>query len=169
MDNTDALVLHYQNPKNPGKFFSSEQELRVLTGESHLELYNDSLSLKFKWVLLPCPQCSTTGKVPNAASGGSDIEFVNCSYCLAFGSYYYIESVRYLSKGCGWLMASASWFSEYAECQLVSDVLALKEEDVIRLSGLPWAAHHCALLIREATLGAFRQGFSCFIDPAYLK
>ncbi len=164
-DATDLLLEHYRQPHNWGSVPDKEVP-QYLIGITKKEADNDFLALSFKWAMLPCPECSGTGKVPNSACGSSDIEFVNCSFCHTFGSYYYIESVRHVSVGCGWLIASSSWFSEYAECKRVEELMALKEEGLIKLSGLPWVAHHCAELIREATLDALNRGFKCLVSPA---
>ena len=164
MANIDDLLPYYQKPRNWGSFEGKES--RVLIGIAKSDQYNDFLALEFKWAMLPCPECSGTGKAPNSAYGSSDIEFVNCSFCQAFGSYYYIEAVHHVSVGCGWLIAAASWFSEYVECKRVEEVMALKEEDLIRLSGLPYVGEHCASLIREATLDALILGFRCLAGPA---
>src|SRR3972149_10132913 len=115
MDNLDSLLDHYQRPRNWGSF--PDRTERVLTGIDKLECYNDFLALQFQWAMLPCSGCSGTRKVPDAASGSCDIEFVNCANCHASGSYYRIEAVRHVSVGCGWLIAVSSWFSEYAECK----------------------------------------------------
>ncbi|MDO8466788.1 MAG: iron-sulfur cluster assembly scaffold protein [bacterium] len=162
MANIDALIAHYQRPKNWGSFPDGTE--RVLTGIDKVECYNDFLALQFKWAMLPCPECSGAGKVPNAASDSEDIEFVNCANCHEFGTRYYIEAVRHVSVGCGWLIAVASWFSEYAECRRVEEIMKLTVDDIINLSGLPWAGAHCASLVRGAIRDALDPGFSCLKD-----
>lgn len=164
MNNLNLLISHYQRPRNWGSFHHKTE--RVLTGISRSDGYNDFLALQFQWATLPCSECSATGKAPNAAYGSSDIEYVNCSFCRASGFYYYVQAIRHVSVGCGWLISLASWFSEYARLGRVEDLLALHETDIVNLSGLPWIAHNCAGLIREATLDALSAGFKCLIDLA---
>ncbi len=163
-DANDLLLEHYRKPRNWGSF--PDREARILTGIAKKELYNDFLALSFKWEMLPCLECSATGKAPNSAYGSSDVEFVNCSFCLAFGSCYYIEAVKHVSIGCSWLIAASSWFSGYVEHKRVEEILSLKEADLMRLSGLPRAREHCAALMREAIFDALDRGFHCLIDPA---
>ncbi|TSC82327.1 MAG: hypothetical protein G01um101419_598 [Parcubacteria group bacterium Gr01-1014_19] len=162
MSADEELLRHYQQPKNWGSF--PEKTKSVLIGQDRSELYNDFLSLSFRWAMLPCPECFGAGKAANSAYGSSDIEFVNCSACHTFGSIYYIEAVHHVSVGCGWLIASSSWFSEYAECRRVEEIMKLKVDDIINLSGLPWAGAHCASLIVGAIKDAFELGFSCLKD-----
>ncbi len=162
MSDTEDLIRHHQQPKNWGSF--PDKTERVIHGNSHLDLYNDTLCLSFKWSMLPCPECSGTGKAPNSAYGSSDIEFVNCSACRTFGSLYYVEAVRHISVGCTWLIAASSWFSEYAAGKRVEEIMRLTREDIISLSGLPWAGEHCAILIMEAIADGLGRGFGCLIS-----
>src|SRR3989344_582393 len=111
MSKLDLLIGHHRRPKNWGSF--PDKEVRVLTGITRDARHNDFLALQFKWATLPCPECSATGKAPNSAYGSSNIELVNCSACHTFGYYHYIEAVRNVSVGCGWLIAVASSFSAY--------------------------------------------------------
>lgn len=164
MTNVDKLLDHYQRQRNRGSF--AWDATRILTGRAQNELYNDLLQVHFQWAMLPCPDCGTTGKTPSAASGSSDIEFVNCEFCRSFGSVYLISDARHISTGCVWLMAAADWFTEYIKGRSVIEIAALREDDFIALSGLPWVGHHCAGLVRETTLDALKHGFTCLIDPA---
>ncbi|MEK7640759.1 MAG: iron-sulfur cluster assembly scaffold protein [Patescibacteria group bacterium] len=162
MSSYEELAGHCRQPKNWGSF--PDRTERVLTGASNLELYSDQLYLQFKWATLLCPECFGTGKAANSAYGSSDIEFVNCSACRTFGSLYYIEAVHHVSVGCVWLIGASSWFSEYAECKRVEEIMQLTVDDIINLSGLPWAGAHCASLIKGATNDALYRGFSCLVS-----
>lgn len=159
MSYSDELLDHWRNPRNWGSYHRyPPDDSPVLIGQCRCEIYNDFLSMTFKLTQLDCPHCHTTGKVPDQASGNSDIEFANCDYCKG-GTYWMIAEVRHVSVGCGALIASSSWLSEYLKGRRVRELLSLGVDWFIDNMSLPYAATHCASILRGAVVDAFDSYF----------
>lgn len=153
----DELVDHYQNPRNRGSFYDNNNF--YLIGQAEGKPYNDFLSMSFEIFRSDCSVCQATGKVPSAVSDSCDIEFVNCSHCYD-GAHWVIGEIRHVSIGCGFIVAIASWLSEYLNGQSVKEVLAnITRGCIIERLGLPRAAYHCASVAEAAIRDAFEMGF----------
>lgn len=160
MSYSDELLDHWRRPRNWGSYhqYPPDKFSTVLIGWCECVPYNDVLYLSFKLKRLDCPHCDTTCKVPSQASGSEDIEFVNCDYCER-GTYWIIEEVKHVSVGCGALIASSSWLSEYLIGRRVREAMGLSIDWFIDRLALPYAATHCASLLRGAIMDAFEMSF----------
>lgn len=159
MSYSDELLEHWRRPRNWGSYHRHPpDDSPVLIGRCKCEPYNDVLFMTFKLKSFNCPYCSTTCKVPDQASNSSDIEFVNCDFCER-GIYWIIEEVKHVSIGCGALIASSSWLSEYLKGRRVREAMSLGVDWYINRLELPYSATHCASILREVIVDAFYDYF----------
>ncbi len=165
---SDELIDHYQRPRNWGSFHHREKGL-IMTGIDECLPYRDFFGIQFKIATVNCPVCKTSGKIPSAASGSEDIEFINCESCTGWGTHWIIEDVRHITVGCGWLIAVGSWLSEYLKDRRVEEALALRDEEIMDTLQLPWATIHCSTIAWRAIRDALLPGFECLMPPRTYK